>query len=1090
VKPLFFRALSPEEVVPALMGQAAQALRPFNRYLRQAIHTAKQRQVRYVLRWRRVKGQQVLRLKALDTLLRVRRPSARWRIVDWPRGKEPDPSKPLMVVSRDFTCKILGCWPHEDGLLIQPEEPLRADDQVFWCGQSCALEPLEEAPPRELVDSRGVTFRVSHCDAPDAETWVLRVEGEPAQGPLRAGGQELDARRLDALEGVQALTDTSGRVHPLSGGQLKVEEPPARGVLAASSGVRFEWTLGDGRKGYWIELLPPDKLSDEDRIDPRAAFCGDDVTEVWTQKRRDDNSVVKVKRVDRERYQLLVEKLPPPDSELHLPLDIRNLQLQGRALRQLSEAPLPHHRGLLRLCENPERVRWPEVCPREPERWFSLTDPERSGTEEQRRFVRIALATPDLALLEGPPGSGKTTAICELIQQLVTRGKRVLLCASTHVAIDNVLERLLKDDAPVAVDALRIGNEEKVDRKVRDCVLDLRVDALVEQWRSLAAFQGLGDGTLREMAERTLIMGADLTCGTTMGIIRHPLFRDRDSGTPPWERPISTLPHWDVLIVDEASKTTVQEFLVPALMARQHVVVGDVRQLPPFTERADIMANLGSLVDSNDREVFPQEHQRARLLLWRLGRRQLQQPGVRWLVVEPNAVLDAMERELAHGEWKELSVARVVARPGRAPGPVRALTPRELRSGSGDALWLAAADLVLVSSDLLHEVAPYLPSTLLCTEDLTPRERALPASHPFLFRAEHWRARRTPLRSPVRERGDELTTLPELEDHERDWLSRHDWAGEMTWRLTRVHELKHSQNTRERERLERDIQALRPRAADIQSSIEEIQDIGLPSILEVIQEGIGEERSKRVSALTQGLPHRQRKAFEERFGSLTWQHRMHPDISALPRELFYKRASLKDANTLPLRDAEVAWDFAPELRGRRAWLHVHGHEQHGVNQDEVDQMEHLLSSFMSWARRKGPPRRRSGPAHWEVACLSFYVKQEGAIRTMLRKLTGDDDGQTRFHPRGGGIEFVCATVDRFQGREADLVLLSLRNTGRTGFLDSPNRLNVAVTRARQQLVVVGNADYFEQRCGVPELEELARVTPRLTPHRLRGRQTP
>ncbi len=1089
MKPLFFRALAPEQVAPALMGQAWQTLRPFTQYLSQAIHTAKQRQVRYVLRWRRVRKQHVLRLNALDTLLRVQRPPARWRIPGWPVGVEPDLAQPLMVVSRGITSHVQGCWPMDGGLVIQPDKPLQPDDQVYWCGRPRALEPLAEAPPQQLVDSRGAAFRVLHCDAADGETWRLRVEGTPVPGPLHAGGQELDARRLEPLEDVHSLHDSSGREHRLSDGQLKVEELPARGPLTAPNGVRFEWAQSDGRKGHWIELLPPERLSDEESIDPRAAFCGDDVTEVWLQPRHDPKTVVKVKRVDRERYQLLVETLPPPDSELHLPLDIRNLQLQLRALKQLANGPLPHHRGLLRLCEDPGLVQWPVVTPTPLERWYSLTDLERSGTDEQRRFVSLALATPDLALLEGPPGSGKTTAICELIQQLVTCGKRVLLCASTHVAIDNVLERLLKDEAPVRVDALRIGNEDRVDSKVKGCVLDTRVESLLEGWRGLPAFQGLGEGALREMAERTLIMGASLTCGTTMGIIRHPLFQDRDSGTHPRERPISTLPHWDVLIVDEASKTTVQEFLVPALMARRHVVVGDVRQLPPFTERADIKANLGALVDEKAREVFPQEHQRARLLLWRLGRRQLQhQPGVRWLIVEPGAVLDCMERELAHGEWKELSRVRVVARPGHGPRPVPAVSLQELRSGSAKALWLAAADLVLVGAELLNDVAPHLPSNLLLAQDLTRKERALAASHPFLFRAEAWRARGLPLRQPFKERGDEVSTLPGLEAHERNWLSRHDWAEEMTWRLTRVHELKHSKNVRERERLQRDLLALRPRDVNIQPYVEEIQDIGLPSILEVIQEGIGEERSKRASALTEGLPRRQSQAFRERFGSLTWQHRMHSDISALPREVFYQGVSLRDANTIQLRDAELRWDFAPELGGRRVWLHVNGHTQGGVNQDEVDRMKELVSRFAEWARRKGPPQRKNGPAHWEVACLSFYVKQEGAIRKMLQNLTGETDNQTRFHLKH--VEFVCATVDRFQGREADLVLLSLRNTDRTGFLDSPNRLNVSLTRARQQLVVVGNADYFERRSGVHELEELVRKTPGTGARRSQRRDTP
>ena len=48
------------------------------------------------------------------------------------------------------------------------------------------------------------------------------------------------------------------------------------------------------------------------------------------------------------------------------------------------------------------------------------------------------------------------------------------------------------------------------------------------------------------------------------------------------------------------------------------------------------------------------------------------------------------------------------------------------------------------------------------------------------------------------------------------------------------------------------------------------------------------------------------------------------------------------------------------------------------------------------------------------------------------------------------------TVDRFQGHEADLVLISFGNRRPTSFLESPNRLNVALTRARFQRVVIGN----------------------------------
>jgi hypothetical protein len=153
---------------------------------------------------------------------------------------------------------------------------------------------------------------------------------------------------------------------------------------------------------------------------------------------------------------------------------------------------------------------------------------------------------------------------------------------------------------------------------------------------------------------------------------------------------------------------------------------------------------------------------------------------------------------------------------------------------------------------------------------------------------------------------------------------------------------------------------------------------------------------------------------------------------------------------------------------------VRGRESAGENPDEVRVIAALLRDFIDWARRHGPPRR-DAPQLWEVACLCFYVKQERALSQMLQDVTGDER-KTRFMVSGAPVEVVCGTVDRFQGREADLVMLSLRNTERVGFLDSPNRLNVAVTRARQQLVIVGNHEYFG-RCGISELEALVQRTP-------------
>lgn len=441
-------------------------------------------------------------------------------------------------------------------------------------------------------------------------------------------------------------------------------------------------------------------------------------------------------------------------------------------------------------------------------------------------------------------------------------------------------------------------------------------------------------------------------------------------------------------------------------------------------------------------------------------------------MVEQPGVLTWIARELETGEYDGVFAVRVVSRGGPADGPVALVTVDQLRSGAPEALLLAAANWVLVGDDLIDEVTKLLPSNLLFTGDLTSGSTGLPDSDALLFRQAWWLKRTRRLARPYKERKNTASSKEESQTLESEWLSRKDLAQELAWRLTRIHELRHSRSERERKRLRHDMDRLRPHAVDISEPIAEIEDIGLPSILEVLQEGIGVERSNRPSALTAGLRKSREHDFDARFESLTYQHRMNPQISEFSREIIYGGEALKDANTIEQRDAAVGWDFGT-FRSRRVWAHVIGREKGGVNEDEVKAAEALIRDFISWAKRKGSPNRTA--KRWEVAVLSFYAKQVRAMSTMLRQVTGDDRS-TRFLARDAPVEIVCGTVDRFQGREADLVLLSMRNTRRVGFLDSPNRLNVAVTRARQQLIVLGNAKYFGG-CGINELDELVRRTP-------------
>src|SRR5690606_33408226 len=132
---------------------------------------------------------------------------------------------------------------------------------------------------------------------------------------------------------------------------------------------------------------------------------------------------IKVLDGDFARRMLCLESRP--DGELLLRPNTYTLGMQLRAVEALQNEPGPEHLPLLRLLDRLSDARWPQLEPSsQVAEWNLLTNASRSGSDEQRRFVNLALQTPDFAFLEGPPGSGKTTAICELVLQLVGQGKR------------------------------------------------------------------------------------------------------------------------------------------------------------------------------------------------------------------------------------------------------------------------------------------------------------------------------------------------------------------------------------------------------------------------------------------------------------------------------------------------------------------------------------------------------------------------------------------------------------------------------------------------------------------------------------------
>jgi serine/threonine protein kinase len=107
---------------------------------------------------------------------------------------------------------------------------------------------------------------------------------------------------------------------------------------------------------------------------------------------------------------------------------------------------------------------------------------------EKREILSRALGLQDVLAIQGPPGTGKTRLIEEVLVQYLDLNPhhRVLLSSQTHVALDNVIERVRSRQA--AIDIVRIGrlDDPKVSPSCRDLILDRKAQVWSERVRGRA----------------------------------------------------------------------------------------------------------------------------------------------------------------------------------------------------------------------------------------------------------------------------------------------------------------------------------------------------------------------------------------------------------------------------------------------------------------------------------------------------------------------------------------------------------------------------------------------------------------------------
>lgn len=194
------------------------------------------------------------------------------------------------------------------------------------------------------------------------------------------------------------------------------------------------------------------------------------------------------------------------------------------------------------------------------------------------------------------------------------------------------------------------------------------------------------------------------------------------------------------------------------------------------------------------------------------------------------------------------------------------------------------------------------------------------------------------------------------------------------------------------------------------------------------------------------------------------QFRMHPTIGDLISKLFYK-SKLKNGpgtNDRPL----PAGDFS---RSHRVlWLDVRGHDYKvgktsRANDQERQAIERTLEKLDRDATKDGWSRE---DRPLMVAVIAAYRGQADLLERDLK----------RREKHWKALRVKAATVDAFQGREADVVLYSLVRTGdaKRDFIADGRRFNVALSRARSLLILIGDKN---GALGTERLKELLEMIP-------------
>ncbi|RED91751.1 IGHMBP2 family helicase [Marinoscillum furvescens] len=215
--------------------------------------------------------------------------------------------------------------------------------------------------------------------------------------------------------------------------------------------------------------------------------------------------------------------------------------------------------------------------------------------KSQNRALSLIRSAKDLALVHGPPGTGKTTTLVEAIKDTVSEEKQVMVAAASNAAVDLLAEKLTQQGIRV----LRMGHPARVTEEVVSTTLDARLaehaDAkmLKDLRRKAEEYRSLGRKYKRnfgraEREQRKMLLDEARNLRDDVRMLEDHMIQDELNKAEVIACTLVGANHnyifkrsYKTLFIDEASQALEPASWIPVMKAHRVVMAGDHWQLPP-----------------------------------------------------------------------------------------------------------------------------------------------------------------------------------------------------------------------------------------------------------------------------------------------------------------------------------------------------------------------------------------------------------------------------------------------------------------------------------------------------------------------------